>query len=321
MTDAPVDWALHGQDGGKMTPSAQVASYIDAEMLEKSAPDPANMAKIIRNSRRTTFTFPLGEKGHNAIKGAGNYAFFEQIRRKFPSVMISFGKVGDKEDKSQLVVTCPAAMQDSIKGRISRRLAQLGDEDIILPIPPEVTSNELGKFIKIKQGLQEELSGELDKSLGKAENDNRRLLEGKEGKGQWIQAEAWNAANNVWDTNTKNAQGPFRVRIRMTGRAKALTSVVVGRVRAKLIESLGLAQQLKWSGGNDTMEMNMLNPQVPGGATEKNTMLNKRQMLLLTQAKPGMPQNKDQAILLMAHTAIWDAGGSVYGGAFMAPRT
>ena len=303
-------------DGGKMKPSVQVASFIDPEMLESCAPDPSKMARVIRNSRRTTFKFSLGEKGHNAIKQDGNYAFFEKIRRKFPSVMINFKRVGqppdDKEDKTSLVVTCPAAMEDAIKGRLARRLEQLGEEDIILPIPDEA-SGKIGNFIKVKQQLQGELSRELEESLGAAENDNKKLLEGKEGKGQWIKVEAWNAGNNNWDTNTKGSKGPYRVRICMVGRAKVLYGVIVGRVRAKLIETLGLEQQLQWSGSGDSMDMNMLDPQMPGAAAGGQPW-KKRQMLLAGQAKPPTPKNVDEAILIIAHTAIWDAGGRVYGG-------
>ena len=305
-----------------MQPSAQVASYIDAQMLENSAPDPSKMAKVIRDFKRTTFTVPLGEKGHNALVLDGDFAFFETIRRKFPSVLINFGK----EDRKNLIVTCPAAMEAAIKLRINRRLEDLGEEEIILPIPPESNGN-IGKFIKVKQELQQEISNELDKSLGAAENDNRKQLEGKEGKGQWIRVERWNAATNSWDGETKGAAGPFRVRIRMAGRARALTSSVVGRVRAKLIETLGLEQNLQWSPGGDSMEMNMLNPETASGAEVAangqgiSSGVEKRQMLLLSPTKPPNPQNKDQALLMIAHTAIWDADGAVYGGQYAANRT
>ena len=309
-----------------MQPSAQVASYIDAQMLKNSAPDPTKMAKVIKDFSRTTFTLPLGDKGHNALVQDGDFAFFDTIRRKFPSVFINFGHApGGKEDRKNLIVTCPAAMEAAIKRRINRRLEDLGEEDIILPIPPESSKN-IGKFIKVKQELQKELSVELDKSLGEVENDNRKQLEGKEGKGQWIKVERWDAATNSWDGETKGAAGPFRVRIRMAGRARALKSSVVGRVRAKLIETLGLEQNLQWSSaaGGDSMDMNMLNPETASGAEVAadgqgvSSGFQKRQMLLRTPNKPPNPKNKDQALLMIAHTAIWDADGCVYGGEYAA---
>jgi hypothetical protein len=218
-------------------------------------------------------------------------------------------------------------MEAAITRRINRRLEHLGEEDIILPIPPEA-SGKIGKFITVKQVLQQDLSNELDESLGAAENDNRKQLEGKEGKGQWIRVERWNADTKSWDGDTKGAAGPFRVRIRMAGRARALKSSVVGRVRAKLIETLGLEQNLQWSsGGGDSMKMNMLNPETVSGAEVAadgqgvSSGLQTRQMLLRTPTKPPSPQNKDQALLLIAHTAIWDADGCVYGGQYAASRT
>jgi len=104
----------------------------------------------------------------------------------------------------------------------------------------------------------------------------------------------------------------------MTGRTKPMASVVFGRVRGALIDCCELQSQLQWKGEGFEMKIPGMEGSGSDGAQQDSGLgkeVDMRAASLRSKSKPAAaPETLDQAWLLVAHVAIWDAQGKIYGG-------
>ena len=110
------------------------------------------------------------------------------------------------------------------------------------------------------------MSKMISETLGEDDNDQSNILEGMDTTKpkRWIFVEGPDATNPSGWSGSPSVK--TRVRIRIIGRAKALTPIIVGRVRNELIEKLELVEKLQWgedgsaASGGKGMQMNLMNP-------------------------------------------------------------
>jgi len=286
-------------NGPKMAPSMQIASYVDPEMVKGTLPQnwcsKAQFDAMMKETaERACFTYNLGTHNRDIFLRS-NGAFFEKLKRRYRSMHIELSTV---EEGSVLKVTCHKTLVGLIKERVERRIKELQQEEVYLPVPQGA---KIGNFIGPKgaeiQKLQQELGDLLRNALGEEDYENRKLK-------SWIFVEG-RTADGSW---SDKANPKERVRILLKGRVKALMAVIVGRVRSALIEKCEL------NGTSDPLIWLDNAPNSIAGVSSAKMLKSPRLMFLSQRQKPPPPTDADSAKLHVAHAAVWDAGCSVYGG-------
>jgi len=304
-------------DGGRMLPLASIVSVVTTDLFTPTSPGavpgptPMPMPKL---PERVTFFVDIGQKNKMGMEVGrlpfvkDNGAWLQQFRKRYPMVAIDLHRKPDPEEddglekyQTQLKVTCPKRMQKAVEQLIRKQRLSENVQDVTMDLPP---GTKLGAFLKAG-GLQS-LHDEVHDLL----LEHRALDEQTKAVGKYfIHFEGQDPASGGW---SEKVQPQTRVRVQLAGRAKTLGGVIVGRVRSTILEACvpQSAQQLSWK---DTGLVSLMAPQQLGEG-QLDPMVMQRMMLLNTKSKPPMPTTREQAVLHLAHAAIWDAGCKVYGG-------
>jgi hypothetical protein len=290
-------------DAGDQTPSMQIISQIKPEWVKFAAPSgwcrEVNFDAMMKSTvERESFTVNVGTHGRD-IFTRNHGEWLRKMRKRYKSLSVDLDDASDT-----LKVTCAKSHRELIQHRVQRRLESLQQEEICLTIPPGAKIGEfIGKSGENVLKMQSDLNVLIKNALGDDDfaQDGKLqrwiFVEGKDEQGQW----------------NPRANPKTRVRLILKGRIKTLMPVILGRVRSALIEKCDLkaCDQLVWRGDGGAADSG------PGSSVLEELLSSagtQRLMLLSGSAKPLRPTNRNEAVLHVAHAAIFDAGCVVYGG-------
>ncbi|KAG7393809.1 hypothetical protein PHYBOEH_006015 [Phytophthora boehmeriae] len=261
-------------DGSKRAePTVQFLSYVTKEEVTAGAPEWCRLVdfnKLLQSSARETFQFELSNSVRRYVV-MDRGAWLKQLRRYLPAVTATV-------EKNTLVVTCPRRMSARVELEIKKKLRLVEAESVTLQLPGHVKIGKIigksGQNIKaLEENIQTLLSSE-QRGVGHRHVDSQRIL----------------SINS--DTR--------EITITLVGEAKALMSVIVGRIQSLIVQTHGdvMLPLIASALGNRGQEMQ----QFP------------RLAQLLNSVPPPSWQTRDDIMLQLAHALIWKCDVSIYGG-------
>lgn len=266
---------------GPAMPTVHTMSWVTPEDVEAGAQNwcrHVEFNNLLGQMKRQVSQFNIPSKDEAKrlfLKDKGSW--LENIRRRHPRVAIS---LSDKKDK--VIVSAPGAIMPLIQSLVQRRL-DLARETIELQIPASVN---IMKFIGREGSNTKQLTADLQELvqdyLGTTDID-------------------FNSSDSVDYMRLGVKPEDQAVFLTLGGHAKSLMGVLVGRIQSALCDMFHL-------------DVDDLQVSMPAGAIGQKIQNNPRLMKLSTNRQPTALNTRDDAMLLLAHAAIWQAGCSVYGG-------